>query len=129
MSLVHDQKLVAQVADPHLRGKFSFRDLSHVAAIAAMCLQPEPAHRPYITDVVTSLLSLAIKQKEETRAVGGGRRMLQLDRVGFRILQFALNRLLEGPVAASGRGRCPHSVCRKGPLLPLKVSESVSREQ
>jgi hypothetical protein len=86
MSLVHDQKLVAQVADPHLRGKFSFRDLSHVAAIAAMCLQPEPAHRPYITDVVTSLLSLAIKQKEESRAVGGGRRMLQLDRVGFRIL-------------------------------------------
>ncbi|GAQ83117.1 Protein kinase superfamily protein [Klebsormidium nitens] len=63
MSLVTDHKRLAHVTDPHLQGQYPFRDVSHVAAIAAMCLQPEPAHRPLMTDIVTSLMGIAGRPK------------------------------------------------------------------
>ncbi|KAK1552653.1 hypothetical protein Q3G72_020902 [Acer saccharum] len=64
----HEQQLVAwaqpvfkdpskfsSLADPHLRGNFPKRGLNQAVAIAAMCLQEEPAGRPLISDVVSAL--------------------------------------------------------------------------
>ncbi|TXG56766.1 hypothetical protein EZV62_018079 [Acer yangbiense] len=64
----HEQQLVAwaqpvfkdpssfsSLADPHLRGNFPKRGLNQAVAIAAMCLQEEPAVRPLISDVVSAL--------------------------------------------------------------------------
>jgi len=64
----HEQQLVAwaqpvfkdpskfsSLADPHMRGNFPKRGLNQAVAIAAMCLQEEPAGRPLISDVVSAL--------------------------------------------------------------------------
>ncbi|KAF3785743.1 Serine/threonine-protein kinase [Nymphaea thermarum] len=49
---------VAQMVDPALEGQYSIKELIQVAAIAAMCVQPEADYRPLITDVVQSLVPL-----------------------------------------------------------------------
>ncbi|XP_054811751.1 probable serine/threonine-protein kinase PBL21 [Prosopis cineraria] len=49
---------VAEMVDPALRGQYSKKDLVQVAAIAAMCIQPEADYRPLMTDVVQSLVPL-----------------------------------------------------------------------
>ncbi|XP_009373975.2 probable serine/threonine-protein kinase PBL7 [Pyrus x bretschneideri] len=49
---------VLEMVDPVLQGQFSQRDLIQIAAIAAMCVQPEAEYRPLMTDVVPSLIPL-----------------------------------------------------------------------
>lgn len=49
----------AQLADPALRGHISVRCLQQAIAIAAMCLQEQPAYRPLVTDVIVALEFLA----------------------------------------------------------------------
>ncbi|XP_059648550.1 probable serine/threonine-protein kinase PBL7 [Cornus florida] len=49
---------VVQMVDPTLQGQYSKKDLIQLAAIAAMCVQPEADYRPLMTDVVQSLIPL-----------------------------------------------------------------------
>ncbi|BFG37002.1 hypothetical protein CerSpe_232760 [Prunus speciosa] len=53
-----NREKVLEMVDPALQGKFSKRDLIQIAAIAAMCVQPEAEYRPLMTDVVPSLTPL-----------------------------------------------------------------------
>ncbi|XP_062084698.1 probable serine/threonine-protein kinase PBL7 [Humulus lupulus] len=55
--LTKREKLVEMV-DPALKGHYSKKDLIQIAAIAAMCVQPEADYRPLMTDVVQSLIPL-----------------------------------------------------------------------
>lgn len=50
---------ILEMVDPALKGHFSKKELIQVAAIAAMCVQPEADYRPLMTDVVQSLIPLA----------------------------------------------------------------------
>ncbi|XP_011078747.1 probable serine/threonine-protein kinase PBL7 [Sesamum indicum] len=52
---------VMEMIDPALDGQYSKKDLIQVAAITAMCVQPEADYRPLITDVVQSLMPLVKK--------------------------------------------------------------------
>ncbi|KAG2695481.1 hypothetical protein I3760_07G014600 [Carya illinoinensis] len=53
-----NREKVAEMVDPALRGQYSKKDLIQIAAIAAMCVQPEADYRPLMTDVVQSLIPL-----------------------------------------------------------------------
>lgn len=44
--------------DPALEGQHSRKEVIQVAAIAAMCVQPEADYRPLMADVVQSLVPL-----------------------------------------------------------------------
>lgn len=46
------------MADPNLLGQYPVRGLYQALAVAAMCLQEDPALRPLIVDVVTALILL-----------------------------------------------------------------------
>ncbi|KAJ3676311.1 hypothetical protein LUZ60_003723 [Juncus effusus] len=56
-----NREKVMQMVDPVLKGQFSKKDLIQVAAIAAVCVQPEADYRPLMTDVVQSLIPLVVK--------------------------------------------------------------------
>ncbi|KAL8142557.1 hypothetical protein V2J09_015589 [Rumex salicifolius] len=58
-SFFKDRRRFNQLADPALQGRFPVRSLHHAIAIAAMCLQEQPTHRPLITDVLVALEYLA----------------------------------------------------------------------
>ncbi|KAG0491063.1 hypothetical protein HPP92_007926 [Vanilla planifolia] len=64
-----DREKVVQIMDPALEGQYSMKDAVQVAAIAAMCVQPEADYRPLMADVVQSLVPL-VKQKPIARHVG-----------------------------------------------------------
>ncbi|BFG30957.1 hypothetical protein CerSpe_172310 [Prunus speciosa] len=49
---------ILEMVDPSLKGQYSDRDLIQIAAIAAMCVQPEAEYRPLMADVVPSLIPL-----------------------------------------------------------------------
>ncbi|OIV90847.1 hypothetical protein TanjilG_15580 [Lupinus angustifolius] len=53
-----NREKVVEMVDPALRGQYSKKDLIQVAAIAAMCIQPEADYRPLMTDVAQSLIPL-----------------------------------------------------------------------
>ncbi|THG21440.1 hypothetical protein TEA_001058 [Camellia sinensis var. sinensis] len=53
-----NREKVMEMVDPSLKGQYSKKDLIQVAAIAAMCVQPEADYRPLMTDVVQSLIPL-----------------------------------------------------------------------
>ncbi|XP_023898500.1 probable serine/threonine-protein kinase PBL7 [Quercus suber] len=55
--LTNREKLMEMV-DPALQGQYSKKDLVQIAAIAAVCVQPEADYRPLMTDVVQSLIPL-----------------------------------------------------------------------
>ncbi|MCO5585854.1 hypothetical protein L7F22_039787 [Adiantum nelumboides] len=57
-----DRQRVEEMVDPVLRGQYTLKELIQVAAIAKMCIQPEPDYRPFMTDVVQSLVPL-VKQR------------------------------------------------------------------
>ncbi|KAF4399090.1 hypothetical protein G4B88_023684 [Cannabis sativa] len=64
--LTNREKLVEMV-DPALKGHYSKKDLIQIAAIAAMCVQPEADYRPLMTDVVQSLIPLVKNSSGFTR--------------------------------------------------------------
>ncbi|KAF3454432.1 hypothetical protein FNV43_RR04879 [Rhamnella rubrinervis] len=53
-----NREKVVKMVDPALKDKYSKKDLIQIAAIAAMCVQPEADYRPLMTDVVQSLIPL-----------------------------------------------------------------------
>jgi len=55
--------------DPALEGQYSMKEVIQVAAIAAMCVQPEADYRPLMADVVQSLVPL-VKTQRSTSKVG-----------------------------------------------------------
>ncbi|KAG4919815.1 hypothetical protein JHK85_058096 [Glycine max] len=57
-----NREKVIEMVDPALRGQYSKKDLIQIAAIAAMCIQPEADYRPLMTDVVQSLIPLVRNQ-------------------------------------------------------------------
>lgn len=64
-----DRKKLAEMVDPVLEGQYAMKELIQVAAIAAMCVQPEADYRPLMTDVVQSLVPLAKNYKESSKVV------------------------------------------------------------
>ncbi|XAR52568.1 Non-specific serine/threonine protein kinase [Bertholletia excelsa] len=55
--LTNREKIIEMV-DPSLQAQYFKKDLIQVAAIAAVCVQPEADYRPLMTDVVQSLIPL-----------------------------------------------------------------------
>ncbi|KAK3004239.1 hypothetical protein RJ639_018162, partial [Escallonia herrerae] len=60
---------VIEIMDPALEGQYSTKEVIQVAAIAAMCVQPEADYRPLMADVVQSLVPL-VKHHRATSKVG-----------------------------------------------------------
>ncbi|CAM6128861.1 unnamed protein product [Calypogeia fissa] len=63
-----DREKLTEMLDPVLQGQFAIKELIQVAAIAAMCVQPEADYRPLMTDVVQSLVPL-VKQRAASKVV------------------------------------------------------------
>ncbi|KAJ7525461.1 hypothetical protein O6H91_17G052400 [Diphasiastrum complanatum] len=61
-----DREKLVEMVDPTLDGQYSMKELIQVAAIAAMCVQPEADYRPLMTDVVQSLVPL-VKQRTNSK--------------------------------------------------------------
>ncbi|KAL2923992.1 hypothetical protein RDABS01_015483 [Bienertia sinuspersici] len=53
-----DRSKLNNILDPIIRDKMDLKHLYQVAAVAILCVQPEPSYRPLITDVLHSLISL-----------------------------------------------------------------------
>jgi serine/threonine protein kinase len=64
-----DREKLVQIIDPVLEGQFSMKELIQVAAIAAMCVQPEADYRPLMADVVQSLVPLVKHHRPSSRVV------------------------------------------------------------
>ncbi|RWR85094.1 Protein kinase domain-containing protein [Cinnamomum micranthum f. kanehirae] len=62
--MLKDRRRFAELADPLLEGKFPSKGLHQALGIAAMCLQEEASTRPFISDVVTALEFLTVKEDE-----------------------------------------------------------------
>ncbi|GMJ08596.1 hypothetical protein like AT3G58690 [Hibiscus trionum] len=65
-----DREKVVGIMDPALEGQYSMKEVIQVAAIAAMCVQPEADYRPLMADVVQSLVPL-VKTNRSAAKVGG----------------------------------------------------------
>ncbi|KAJ8753641.1 hypothetical protein K2173_025632 [Erythroxylum novogranatense] len=63
--IFRDPKRFPDMADPLLNKQFPEKDLNQAVAMAAMCLQEEPAARPLMSDVVTALSFLSLKPEEK----------------------------------------------------------------
>ncbi|KAJ8763658.1 hypothetical protein K2173_003130 [Erythroxylum novogranatense] len=63
--LLKDRRKFTLMADPLLEGKYPLKGLYQALAVAAMCLQEEASIRPLISDVVTALEYLALKNSDE----------------------------------------------------------------
>ncbi|KAF6988632.1 hypothetical protein CFC21_006127 [Triticum aestivum] len=66
LPLLTDREKVVQILDPSLEGQYSLKDAVQVAAIAAMCVQPEADYRPLMADVVQSLVPL-VKNRSSSK--------------------------------------------------------------
>ncbi|XP_042502884.1 probable serine/threonine-protein kinase PBL7 [Macadamia integrifolia] len=64
-----DREKVEQIMDPALEGQYSMKEVIQVAAIAAMCVQPEADYRPLMADVVQSLVPL-VKHHKSAAKIG-----------------------------------------------------------
>ncbi|XP_038971009.1 probable receptor-like protein kinase At1g80640 [Phoenix dactylifera] len=53
-----DRLQLPSIVDPVIRNTMELKHLCQVAAIAALCVQPEPGYRPLMTDVLHSLIPL-----------------------------------------------------------------------
>ncbi|KAK7290835.1 hypothetical protein RIF29_05563 [Crotalaria pallida] len=69
LPLLTDREKVVKIMDPALEGQYSMKEVIQVAAIAAMCVQPEADYRPLMADVVQSLVPL-VKTHRPTSKVG-----------------------------------------------------------
>ncbi|XP_072963170.1 probable receptor-like protein kinase At1g80640 [Typha angustifolia] len=58
MPQLTDRSKVPNIVDPVIRDKMDLKHLYQVAAVAVLCIQPEPSYRPLITDVLHSLVPL-----------------------------------------------------------------------
>ncbi|XVF41994.1 hypothetical protein PTKIN_Ptkin01aG0324500 [Pterospermum kingtungense] len=58
LSRLTNRYKIDEMVDPAMQGQYSKKDLIQVAAIAAMCVQPEADYRPLMVDIVQSLIPL-----------------------------------------------------------------------
>lgn len=65
-----DRERVVQIMDPALEGQYSMKEVVQVAAIAAMCVQPEADYRPLMADVVQSLVPLVKLHRSSSNVRG-----------------------------------------------------------
>ncbi|KAL1346011.1 hypothetical protein AAHE18_08G157800 [Arachis hypogaea] len=70
LPLLTDREKVVKIMDPALEGQYSMKEVIQVAAIAAMCVQPEADYRPLMADVVQSLVPLVKTQRSTSRNLG-----------------------------------------------------------
>ncbi|PWA62618.1 concanavalin A-like lectin/glucanase domain-containing protein [Artemisia annua] len=65
-----DRTKLPSVIDPVIRDTMDLKHLYQVAAVAVLCVQPEPSYRPLITDVLHSLVPLVPVDLGGTLRVG-----------------------------------------------------------
>ncbi|XP_042510272.1 probable receptor-like protein kinase At1g80640 isoform X2 [Macadamia integrifolia] len=77
MPQLTDRSKLPNIVDPVIRNTMDLKHLYQVAAVAVLCVQPEPSYRPLITDVLHSLIPLvpvelggALRLTEAARSVG-----------------------------------------------------------
>ncbi|XP_073023427.1 probable receptor-like protein kinase At1g80640 isoform X2 [Primulina eburnea] len=58
MPQLTDRSKLPNIVDPAIRNTMDLKHLYQVAAIAVLCVQPEPSYRPLITDVLHSFIPL-----------------------------------------------------------------------
>ncbi|KAK9066057.1 hypothetical protein SSX86_015459 [Deinandra increscens subsp. villosa] len=58
MPQLTDRSKLPNIVDPAIRDTMDLKHLYQVAAVAVLCVQPEPSYRPLITDVLHSLIPL-----------------------------------------------------------------------
>lgn len=58
MPQLTDRSKLPNIVDPVIRNTMDVKHLFQVAAVAVLCVQPEPSYRPLITDVLHSLIPL-----------------------------------------------------------------------
>ncbi|KAK4427953.1 putative receptor-like protein kinase [Sesamum alatum] len=58
MPQLTDRSKLPSIVDPAIRNTMDLKHLYQVAAIAVLCVQPEPSYRPLITDVLHSFIPL-----------------------------------------------------------------------
>ncbi|CAH1435017.1 unnamed protein product [Lactuca virosa] len=58
MPQLTDRSKLPNIVDPMIRDTMDLKHLYQVAAVAVLCVQPEPSYRPLITDVLHSFIPL-----------------------------------------------------------------------
>ncbi|KAE7997256.1 hypothetical protein FH972_001904 [Carpinus fangiana] len=58
MPQLTDRSKLPNIVDPVIENTMDLKHLYQVAAVAVLCVQPEPSYRPLITDVLHSLIPL-----------------------------------------------------------------------
>ncbi|KAL4650772.1 hypothetical protein ACB092_01G112600 [Castanea dentata] len=58
MPQLTDRSKLPNIVDPVIKDTMDLKHLYQVAAVAVLCVQPEPSYRPLITDVLHSLIPL-----------------------------------------------------------------------
>ncbi|XP_052210635.1 probable receptor-like protein kinase At1g80640 [Diospyros lotus] len=58
MPQLTDRSKLPNIVDPAIQNTMDLKHLYQVAAVAVLCVQPEPSYRPLITDVLHSLIPL-----------------------------------------------------------------------
>lgn len=58
MPQLTDRSKLPNIVDPVIKDTMDLKHLFQVAAVAVLCVQPEPSYRPLITDVLHSLIPL-----------------------------------------------------------------------
>ncbi|RLM61395.1 putative receptor-like protein kinase [Panicum miliaceum] len=58
MPQITDRTKLPNIIDPAIRNTMGLRHLYQVAAVAVLCVQPEPSYRPLMTDVLHTLVPL-----------------------------------------------------------------------
>lgn len=58
MPQLTDRSKLPHIVDPAIQDTMDLKHLYQVAAVAVLCVQPEPSYRPLITDVLHSLIPL-----------------------------------------------------------------------
>ncbi|KAH7671883.1 Non-specific serine/threonine protein kinase protein [Dioscorea alata] len=58
MPQLTDRTKLPNLIDPAIRNTMDLKHLYQVAAVAVLCIQPEPSYRPLITDILHSLIPL-----------------------------------------------------------------------
>nr|XP_043611761.1 probable receptor-like protein kinase At1g80640 [Erigeron canadensis] len=70
MPQLTDRSKLPNAIDPVIRDTMDLKHLYQVAAVAVLCVQPEPSYRPLITDVLHSLVPLVPIELGGTLRVG-----------------------------------------------------------
>ncbi|AQK69087.1 Phytosulfokine receptor [Zea mays] len=70
MPQLTDRSKLPNIIDPMIKNTMDLKHLYQVAAVAVLCVQPEPSYRPLITDVLHSLVPLVPTELGGTLRIG-----------------------------------------------------------